>query len=80
LINQNKKPSVLEACHTHFSDKIENQTKKKTFSAFLRAPTLSVTCADMINFFNEESYNVMDFLLAISSRKRKKLQHRNEIL
>jgi predicted N-acyltransferase len=31
----------------------------------------------MINFFNEESYNVMDFLLAISSRKRKKLQHNN---
>jgi len=67
--------------HT-FLTKLKIRPKKNVqrFFKSSKPPTLSVTCADMINFFNEESYNVMDFLLAISSRKRKKLQNRNEIL
>jgi len=57
--------------------KSDHKKKVQRFFKSSKPPTLSVTCADMINFFNEESYNVMDFLLAISSRKRKKLQHNN---
>jgi len=72
--------TITNEVRLHFSFPLYWKPVIYTFLTKLKIRTKKTFSADMINFFNEESYNVMDFLLAISSRKRKKLQHRNEIL